>query len=164
MGAAMTDASAEVRRAHLRRIAAVEIARHREAQGFLGAALEGSLATGAVWPTSDVDFTIVPLPEHSPEHLIEWEQREALSFPKEFADQRLHIDVCGEREGISWHKHLTDARALQNMVEGYPASFIRPVEGPFDPAASWFLDGLAVMEMVEDPHGLLAATQDFVAA
>src|SRR5438445_9751504 len=100
----MTDASAEARAAHLRRIAAMEISRHREALGFLGAALEGSLATGAVWPTSDADFTVVPLPEHSREHLIEWEQREALPFPKELADQRLHIDVCGQREGIPWHK------------------------------------------------------------
>src|SRR5438445_13632044 len=69
---ALIDASAEVRAERLRRIAAVEITRHREAQGFLGAALEGSLATDAVWPTSDLDFTIVPCPDASKEHLIEW--------------------------------------------------------------------------------------------
>src|SRR5205807_6575099 len=124
--AAMIDASAGVRAARLRRIAAVEIARHREAQGFLGAALEGSLATGAVWPTSDVDFTVVPRPGYSKEHLIEWEQREGLPFLKEHADERIHIDVCGQREGIPWHKHITDHRALLDLVEGYPTSFIPP--------------------------------------
>src|SRR5260370_23133184 len=83
----MMDASAELRAARLRRIAAAEIALHREAQGFLGAALDGSLATGAVWPTSDVDFTIVPRPEDSKERLVEWEQRESLPFLKQHVDQ-----------------------------------------------------------------------------
>jgi hypothetical protein len=160
----MIDSSAGAWAARLRRIAAAEITRHRDTLGFLGAALEGSLATGAVWPTSDVDFTVVPLPHHTRERLFEWEQREALPFPKEFSDRRLHIDVCGQREGVPWHKHLTDARALQDMVQGYPASFIRLAEGPYDPAPTWFLDGLAVMEVIEDPEGLLAATQQFVAA
>src|SRR5207245_2962399 len=159
----MIDASAEVRAERLRRIAAVEITRHREAQGFLGAALEGSLATGAVWPTSDLDFTIVPCPDASKEQLIEWEQRESLPFLKAHTDQRLHIDVCGQREGIPWHKHLTEHRALLDLVEGYPTSFIRPAEGAFDPGAHWFLDGLAVMEVIEDPEGLLAETRRFVA-
>jgi predicted nucleotidyltransferase len=161
---AMIDASAEARTARLRRIAAAEIARHREALGFLGAALEGSLATGAVWPTSDVDFTIVPRPEDSKERLVEWEQRESFPFLKEHTDQRTHIDVCGQREGIPWHKHITDPRALLDLVEGYPTSFIRPAEGPFNPGAHWFPDGLAVMEVVDDPEGLLAETRQFVAA
>jgi hypothetical protein len=160
----MMDASGEARAARLRRIAAAEIARHQEAQGYLGAALEGSLATGAVWPTSDVDFTIIPGAEASSEKLIAWEQQEALPFLKEHADQRIHIDVCGQREGIPWHKHLTDPRALQDLVEGYPLSFIRPVEGPFNPGATWFLDGLAVMQVVDDPDGLLTETRLFVAA
>ena len=160
----MIDASAGVRAARLRRIAAVEIARHREAKGFLGAALEGSLATGAVWPTSDVDFTIVPRPGYSKEHLVEWEQREGLPFLKEHTDQRIHIDVCGQREGIPWHKHITDPRALLDLVEGYPGSFIRPAVGPFNPGAHWFLDGLAVMDVIDDPEGLLGETRHFVAA
>jgi predicted nucleotidyltransferase len=160
----MIDASTETRAARLHRIAAVEIARHREAQGFLGAALEGSLATGNIWPSSDVDFTIIPRPEHSPEHLVAWEQREALPFVKERADQWVQIDVCGEREGIPWHKHLTDHRALRDLLEGYPESFIRPADGPFDPGANWLLDGLSVMAVIDDPEGLLGETHRFVAA
>lgn len=159
----MIDASAEARAARLRRIASVEIARHREALGFLGAALEGSLATGAVWPSSDVDFTIVPRPEASEEQSIEWERQKALPFRQEHNDGRIHIDVCGEREGIPWHKHLTDDRALRDLVEGYPMSFIRPAEGPYHPAAHWFLDGLIVMQVVDDPEGLLRETRRFVA-
>jgi predicted nucleotidyltransferase len=160
----MIGPSAEERATHLRRIAAVEIARHRDALGYLGAALEGSLATGTVWPTSDVDFTIVPGADASSEQLIAWEQQEALPFLKEHADQRIHIDVCGQREGIPWHKHLTDPRALGDLVENYPMSFIRPAEGPFNPGATWFLDGLAVMQVVDDPAGLLTETQHLVAA
>lgn len=160
----MVHASATARAAQLRQIAAVEIARHREGQGFLGAALEGSLASGRVWPSSDVDFTIVPLPSQSGEDLMEWEQREALPFVKAHTDRRLHIDVCGEREGIPWHKHLTEHQALMDLVAGYPMSFIHPAEGAFDPAAHWFLDGLAVMQVVDDPEGLLAETRDFVGA
>lgn len=160
----MIDASAEARAARLRRIAAVEIARHRASLGFLAAGLEGSLAAGSVWPASDLDFTVVPCPEHCPEQWIEWEQAEALPFVKTHVDRRAHVDVCGEREGVAWHKHLTDARALRDLIEGYPASFIRPAEGPFDPVAAGFLDGLAVMAVLEDPEGLLGETRQFVAA
>jgi hypothetical protein len=160
----MIDASAEARAARLHRIAAAEIARHRDAVGFLAAGLEGSLAGGAVWPTSDLDFTVVPCREQPPEQWIAWEEQEALPFLKEHTDRRVHIDVCGEREGIPWHKHVTDSRALRDLIEGYPASFIRPAEGPFDPGAAGFLDGLAVMAVIEDPEGLLAETRQFVAA
>lgn len=160
----MIDASAEARAARLRRIAALEIARHRDAQGYLGAALDGSLATGAVWPTSDADFTVVPRPEHSEAHLAAWERTEAVPFIKERADGRIRIDVCGERDGIPWHKHLTDRRILLDLVAEYPSSFIRPAVGVFDPRATWFLDGLSVMEVVDDAEGLLAETRVFVAA
>jgi hypothetical protein len=160
----MIDASAEARAARLHRIAAAEIARHRDALGFLAAGLEGSLAGGAVWPTSDLDFTVVPCAGQSPEQWIAWEQQEALPFLKEHPDRRVHIDVCGEREGIPWHKHVTDPQALRDLIEGYPTSFIRPAEGAFDPGAAGFLDGLAVMTVIEDPEGLLAETRQFVAA
>jgi hypothetical protein len=160
----MIDASVQKRRARLRRIAAVEIARHREELGYVGAALEGSVASGAVWPTSDVDFTVVPRPEHARERLIEWEGRAALPYSKAAAGKGIRIDVCGQREGIPWHKHLTDAPALRGVIDGYPESFIRPAEGPFDSGLHGFLDGLAVMEVLEDPEGLLAETRAFVAA
>jgi hypothetical protein len=158
----MTGRSLKARVARLRQIAAAEMARHRDALGFLGAALDGSLATGAVWPSSDTDFTVVPRPEHSQEQLVAWEQREALPFLREHPGGRLRIDVCGEREGIPWHKHLTEYRALVDLVEGYPQSFIRPAEGPFQPGSHWFLDGVATMEVVEDPEGWLAETRRFV--
>jgi len=158
----MIDLSAVARAGRLRGIAAAEIARHREDLGCLGAALEGSVALGAVWPTSDVDFTVVPRPEHSPERLLEWEAEGALPFPKSETGAR--IDVCGEREGIPWHKHLTGAPVLRGLIEEYPASFVRPAEGPFDPAAHGLLDGLAVMEVIDDPEGLLGETKAFVAA
>src|SRR5262249_8119027 len=95
---------------------------------------------------------------------FKWEQQEALPFLKERADRRIHIDVCGQREGIPWHKHLTDPQALRDLLEGYPESFIRPAEGPFDPGAHWFLDGLAVMQVIDDPEGMLEETRRFVAA
>jgi hypothetical protein len=159
----MSDASVKARAVRLRRVAALEIDRHREAQGYLGGALEGSLATGALWPTSDADFTVVPRPGSSQEDLIAWERAEALPFVKEWADGQGQIDVCGEREGIPWHKHVTGSGTLHALIAGYPSSFIRPAEGAFDPRSTWFLDGLAVMEVVDDPDGLLSETRAFVA-
>jgi hypothetical protein len=49
------------------------------------------------------------------------------------------------------------------VVEGYPVSFIRPARGPFNPWPNWFLDGLAVMAVVDDPEGLLGETRRFMA-
>jgi hypothetical protein len=136
------DRSTLARAARLRRIAAVEIARHREKNGLLGAALDGSLATGALWPTSDLDFTVVPRPEKESQNDVEW----------------------GQRNGIIWHKHVTGRQILLDLVEGFPDSFIRPADQEFDLDANWLLDGLAVMEVVEDSGGLLAETKAFVAA
>jgi hypothetical protein len=136
------DVTAEQRATRLRTIAQIEIARHRETAGFLGAALDGSLATGAVWPSSDLDFTIVPLGTAGRQDGVEW----------------------GEREGIVWHKHFNNPRQFRDLIEGYPESFIRPAVGPFDPDANWLLDGLAVMEVVEDPEGLMTETRRFVSA
>ena len=50
----------------LRRIAQEEVGRHRERHGYRAAALDGSLASGALWPSSDLDFTLVPLPGRGP--------------------------------------------------------------------------------------------------
>jgi hypothetical protein len=138
----LMDTRTAARAARLRRIAAVEIARHREKNGFLGAALDGSLATGAVWPTSDLDFTVVPPAAAENEIGVEW----------------------GQREGIIWHKHLTGRQVLFDLVKGYPESFVRSADREFNLDANWLLDGLAVMEVVEDPEGLLAETKAFVAA
>jgi hypothetical protein len=133
---------AEAHATRLRRLAAVEIARHREREVLLGAALDGSLATGAVWPTSDLDFTVVPRAGGEREHGVEW----------------------GQRQGIVWHKHRTCPRVLRDLIEGYPESFIGSADQEFNLDANWLLDGLAVMEVLEDPEGLLAETKAFVAA
>lgn len=160
----MIDDSTAARTARLRQIAAVEIARRRDGPGYLGAALDGSLATGAVWPSSDLDFTIVPPRETSFETLLERERLGALPFPWRHPDGRLHVDVCGEQGGISWHEHVTEDQALLDLVRGYPESFMPPAEGSIDPSVNGFLDGIAVMEVVDDPEGLLRETRRFVAA
>lgn len=126
----------------LRRIAHEEIERHRERHGFLAAALDGSLATGALWPSSDLDFTLIPCPGFLDNPWVEW----------------------GQRGGIPWHKHVTYRRTLLDLMEGYPESFIRSAHGSFNSDANWLLDGLAVMEIVEDPDGLLSEVKAFVAA
>jgi hypothetical protein len=138
----MSDQAARERALHLRRLAALEITHHRETEGLRGAALDGSLAMGAVWPSSDLDFMIVPLAEAERQQGVVW----------------------GEREGIVWHKHFNGAQLLRELVDGYPGSFIRPAEGPYGPDANWLLDGLVVMEIAEDPEGLLAETKEFVTA
>lgn len=136
------DDLAKAREAQLRRLATLEIAHHREREGFLGAALDGSLATGTVWPSSDVDFLVVPLAAAEQQHGVEWR----------------------EREGIVCHKHLNGAERLRALIDGYPESFVRPAVGRFSADENWELDGLAVMDVVEDPEGLLAEVQRFVAA
>src|SRR5262249_8966195 len=70
----------------------------------------------------------------------------------------------GQRDGIVWHKHLTGRHVLLEFVNGYPASFIGTAEREFNLDANWFLDGLAIMEVVEDPEGLVGETKRFVAA
>ena len=124
----------------LHRMAEIEIARHAEREPLLGAALDGSLATGAVWPTSDLDFTIVPEPGRLRRDWVEW----------------------GERDGIPWHKHVSLRRTLLELMEGYPDSFACRAEGEFNLDANWLLDGMAVMEVVHDPTGLLAEVKAFV--
>ena len=126
----------------LRRIAREEIRRHRERHGYRAAALDGSLATGALWPSSDLDFTLVPLPGFLDNPWVEW----------------------GQCEGIPWHKHLTFRRTLLDLMDGYPESFIHPAQGGFNADANWQLDGLATMAIMEDPEGLLAEVKAFVSA
>jgi hypothetical protein len=138
----MIDASAEARAARLRRLAAIEIAAHAREHGLLGAALDGSLATNSVWPTSDLDFTIVPLPDDTVQHWVEW----------------------GEREGMVWHKHLNRSQVLHELKANYPQSFIQTSREAGILEDKWLLDGLAVMEIVQDPEGVLGDIQAFVAA
>jgi hypothetical protein len=135
------DSASQERSQLLRRLADIEIARHREAEGCFAAALDGSLATGAVWPSSDLDFTIIPPPGTLKRHWVEW----------------------GVTDRIIWHKHITYRKALTELMEGYPRSFIQAAEGEFSQDANWFLDGLAVMEVIEDSEGFLAGVKGFVA-
>jgi hypothetical protein len=128
---------------HLRRIAAVVLAEHRDRHGFVGAALVGSLCLNAVWPSSDLDLKVVPLPGAP--------QQRCMAY--------------GEREGILWHTHLCPSQDLSLLKQGYPDSFIHP-PGTRDDVLDkkWYLDGLATMEVAEDPEGLLTSLRDFVAA
>jgi hypothetical protein len=136
----MRSFSPEQRAEQLRLLASVEIAEHKEITGFLGAALDGSLATGAVWPTSDLDFTIVPHLDTTDENWVEW----------------------GERDGIVWHKHLNHPKVLLNLQARYPDSFWDTGRDAGLLEDTWLLDGLVIMEIVEDPQGLLHDIQKFV--
>jgi len=110
------------------------------ADGASATAFDGSLATGRVWPSSDVDVTVL-LP-----HGEDWDVQWLL------------------RGDIVVHMHLTPAGVLERLQRGYPDSFIQTAAGDWFLDPTWFLDGLATMRPVHDPDGRLAEVSEFVRA
>ena len=105
--------------------------------GALAAALDGSLATGKAWPSSDVDITVVP--EKGDSWSAEWKVR----------------------RGIVIHKHITPMGVLDEVVKGYPQSFVEVASGEWFLDPMWLIDGLATLKPVYDPQGKLAAVAKF---
>jgi hypothetical protein len=138
------------------------VAKQMQNPGVLGGALDGSLATGRVWPTSDLDFTIFPARSRRP---AEGEKVPAYRFfyaqgPLAKHHQYVELRVV---DGVFVNMHIKTKEALDCLIGDYPASFIESADSiPGDLEPTHFLDGLAVMKVIEDPTGLLAATKDFV--
>ena len=125
----------------LHRIAHRVIADRMRNEPLIGAALDGSLATGRIWQTSDIDFSIFPTGEIEYNQSVEW---------------RVY-------QGVLAHVHVTHKRATDNLIENYPHSFIESAKsGYFTVDPTWFLDGLAVMSIVDDPTGYLEEVKSFV--
>jgi predicted nucleotidyltransferase len=125
----------------LHRIAHQMIADRMQTEELIGAALDGSSATGRIWETSDIDFSIFPV--HSQhEQSVEW---------------RVYEDMLA-------HVHVTSKQSTDNLIENYPHSFIESAKsGNFTSDPTWFLDRLSVMSIVHDRTGHLGEVKKFVA-
>ncbi|MGQ9524670.1 MAG: hypothetical protein ACUVTZ_07465 [Armatimonadota bacterium] len=108
------------------------------ANGARATAFDGSLATGRVWPSSDVDVTIVT------------------------ADGDDWNALWSVRDGIVVHMHTTPVSVLSQLLDGYPESFVHTALHDWFLDSTWLLDGLATLLPVHDPDGLLKRTREFV--
>lgn len=119
------------------------------AQAELGAAVEsgdadatgldGSLGTGHVWPSSDVDVTVVRA--SGQESSVRWTIR----------------------DGLMVHAHQSPWPLLERLRDGYPRTFVDTAAGDWIRDPTWLLDGLAIVRPVHDPLGRLAALKAFIA-
>lgn len=110
------------------------------ADGAVATAFDGSLATGRVWPSSDVDVTVI-LPDREDVE-AEWSLRESVIV----------------------HTHLTPAAVLERFIQRYPNSFVGTAAEDWFLDSTWFMDGLAALHPVHDPAGRLAEASRFVRA
>jgi hypothetical protein len=139
------------------------IAEEMKRQDLVGGAFDGSLATGRTWATSDLDFTIFPRASTPP---AEPRRVPAYRFYYPNGPLARHHQYVDLRvvDGVFVNMHTKTKPALVELRRDYPRSFIESAETvPADLEATHFLDGLAIMRVVEDPEGFLAATKAFVA-
>lgn len=152
-------------RDHLERLRALGrrlIAEQMKGGNMVGAAFDGSLATGRAWDTSDLDFTVVPPsaappdPRRVPAYRFFYSQGPLARF-HESVDLRV-ID------GVFVNMHVKTKEAIDQLVKDYPRSFIDSAATiPLDIEPTHYIDGLAIMGIVEDETGFLAKTKEFVA-
>lgn len=100
--------------------------------------LDGSLGTGRVWPSSDIDVTVVRASVQQ-------------------ANVRWTI-----RDGLMVHAHESPWPLLERLRDGYPQTFVDTAAGDWIRDPTWLLDGLASVRPVHDPHGRLAALKAFM--
>jgi hypothetical protein len=134
------DETPEQTTQRLHRLAHDELAASLAAGGIDATAMDGSLSSGRLWPSSDLDLTVVP--STGTEWGVEW----------------------GVREGVVVHKHLNRWPVLQRLRDGYPESFIEAASSDWMRDANWMLDGVASIQPVHDPEGRLQAMSGFFRA
>jgi len=101
--------------------------------------LTGSLSTGRLWPSSDLDMLIMTSkPVQNP---YRWTVR----------------------DGTVIHGCVTPWEKVEALKDRYPASLIETTEDDYALDAVWALDGMVAMEVMHDPAGRLRAVHDFVA-
>lgn len=101
-------------------------------------AYDGSLATGRLWPSSDIDVTLVP--RDADHQGVEW-----------------HL-----WDGTIVHIHVNPRGLLERLQQGFPDSFVQTAAGDWIRDPTWMLDGLATMSPVLDNDGFLAHVREFV--
>jgi len=124
--------------ARLRAIAEAETAAMVATGEAEAVGLTGSLSTGRLWPSSDLDMLIVSgRPVEDP---FRWTVR----------------------DGVVIHGILEPWETVEGLRDGYPASVVDQASGKWILDATWALDGLVAMEPLHDPAGRLAAVRAFI--
>lgn len=131
----------EQTRARLLPLAHQELAEAFAAGGVAATAVDGSLGSGKLWPSSDLDLTVVPEGD-GPEWGVQWRVR----------------------NGLVVHKHLNRWTLLERLRRDFPQSFIDTAAGNWVRDPTWLLDGLAVLRPVHDSDGRLQAFADWMHA
>jgi hypothetical protein len=122
----------------LYQLAEMELAEAMETGAIDATAVDGSLASGRTWPSSDLDVTVVP--HAGPDWDVEWRIR----------------------SGIVVHKHVNGWPLLERLQRGFPESFIDTAAGEWIRDPTWLLDGLASLKPVHDPESRLLAASTFI--
>jgi hypothetical protein len=131
----------EQTRARLLPLAEQELAEAFAAGGVAATAVDGSLGSGKLWPSSDLDLTVVPEGD-GPEWGVEWRVR----------------------GGLVVHKHLNRWTLLERLQRDFPQSFVDTAAGNWVRDPTWLLDGLAILRPVHDPDGRLQIFADWMRA
>ena len=125
--------------ARLRKLAEAEVAALVASGEAEAVGLTGSLSTGRLWPSSDLDMLIIT--SKPVENPYRW----------------------SVRDGTVIHGCVTPWEKGEALKDRYPASLIETTEDDYALDAVWALDGMVAMEVVHDPAGRLRAVRDFVA-
>lgn len=123
----------------LRRIAEAEAAVLVASGEVSAVGLTGSLSTGRLWPSSDLDMLITT--EKPVENRFRWTVR----------------------EGVVNHGCLVNWASVEAFRDRYPESFVDLTADEYAMDSVWALDGMVAMEVMHDPTGRLGAVKDFVA-
>lgn len=134
------DGAIDGTRARLERIGRAELADDIAAGRATAAGVDGSLGSGRIWPSSDVDLTVVPA--DGPDWGVEWLVR----------------------DGVVIHKHINGWGLLNRLQQEYPHSFIEGAAEDWIRDPTWLLDGLASIRPVYDPAGKLSRLREFMLA
>ncbi len=130
--------SPEQTTARLRAIAEAETAAMVATGEAEAVGLTGSLSTGRLWPSSDLDILIIT--ERPVENPFRWTVR----------------------NGVVIHGVLEPWETAEGLRDGYPASVVDQASGKWILDATWALDGLVAMEPLHDPAGRLATLRAFM--
>ena len=129
----------EATRMRLRRIAEAEVTALVASGEVSAVGLTGSLSTGRLWPSSDLDMLITT--EKPVENRFRWTVR----------------------DGVVNHGCLVNWAGVEAFRDRYPESFTDLTADEYAMDSVWALDGMVAMEVRHDPTGRLRAVRDFVA-
>jgi len=130
---------------------------------LVGAAFDGSLATRRAWPHVGPRFHDLPrVLRSSPRIPRRCLRIASITRKVPLARHNLFVELRFI-EGAFVNMHCKSKESLEALHDDYPNSFIESADWvPGDLESTHFIDGLAIMNIVEDPEGYLAKTKALV--